>query len=601
MYLVMKNHAGQWQTHLGAILGLSTLVLFEDHLKSKLVIELKQWLKQLKLKQSGKKEELIKRILDHYLQDVTESPEVPTFQLVSACSTSSQKNQDLFRYAKAYKGQEVKVVIDGKEKKGVITSTVDKKTGKEHWGILPEGKSTLQSATGFAGQGAYDTIQLQGDTLRQKLSEEKANSVADFSSFVEKLKVLGIEGVYKKHQANIQRSKPQYRVCRISEREDINNQKPITPRLNEKIEDPIRYFTAMYDHVSRGTAKQPFISATADVHCMLWWSFYGILPVIKIDGDIFPGRIWDFSVASIREDIFPSSKGQQHQRAYAGRSSEILYDQPIPFNAYKIVKFQTKVLNHWKFGETEFPEHLSDLIPLEVLRGCTSPIKVNFGENTFVVKRGLGPMEGIQERTRIYKECEKNTVNEFLSLACYHFLGILVPDASLYQFQVSVDGEQIDATFYLMMTHWIHGKEPNYQSEAGTFQTGIWADVVLQNLDVVGPNCQNLLIEEESKVCYRIDAGGCLGFSAKGSPRNLLPVADILNLMSKPENDKATSSINCLVRFTAKIPLQQPMTALKFKEACDSWKCELSAWKEMIETVIKRLDEIHSIPNFISH
>ena len=127
---------------------------------------------------------------------------------------------------------------------------------------------------------------------------------------------------------------------------------------------------------------------------------------------------------------------------------------------------------------------------------------------------------------------------EFLALLSYRALGVEVPDAAFYQCLCHADvfGKRRTTRFCILLTRYVQDQRPScpviqlrslehlnqYPLIKAEFVKGFAAGVLLSNADVAGVEFKNRIVLQPatpgtSPTVVRVDAGGCLGYPARGN------------------------------------------------------------------------------------
>ncbi len=469
--------------------------------------------------------------------------------LVSVSVSQKAENAKLRPLFKFCAGRPVHANRGGQRVEGVIVweaAPNDPKKKKQGW-IKEDGTNKTPAVFAGTARGTYSAVFLSDSTnaldveLRTAAMHTKVGG--DGKQLMKTWGSLSPARLHSLLFANVAAPRSCYRVCRPNEAPE--NADSLRPRrempANLATHD---YFLLMWDHISDGTARQPFISCTSLLRYALWWSLFGALPLVRIDCARVKALqplmlIWDFNVDKARDQCLPNSH-MQHMGAFAKRAFEIIFDSPIPRGAFFKLPVKWLVLRQWRSPDT--PESFAmlpyrstfcpheELDELEVLAGSTYPIRAKLKRTgqVVVLKRGTGHTEEDKDSYghSKFQAASRHCINEFFANCMYRLLGAPVPDASLVEIevQIQVDGDIIKRhVAYVLFFQFLRGGPADLAQQATleTVRNHFHVDLLLRNFDMCGGVGQNLLVSEHR--AFRIDVGGSLLFSARGEHRSGKP------------------------------------------------------------------------------
>eukprot|EP00943_MAST-04B_sp_MAST-4B-sp1_P007547 g7547.t1 len=454
-----------------------------------------------------------------------------------------------------------------------------------------------------------------------------------------------------------------YRTCRDDEIEEenigsssgITTYKPLRPNVStgqpsyedyKKLE-PTLFIKDLNDHIRNGSISNRrrlhFISTSADLDVVLWWSHWGLKDLVVIESE-----------KCIEKNIQPIGVGlRQHEnltydgihRGYAAESREVTFAQEIPFGAYQKLNVTWKVEKRYLTNEQKaykyyFPneKQLQDCfnngeieIETEYFVASTNPCKINLTFNgrdwsekhrtksnrAFMMKKG--------GRKGLTHEHE---AGEFFALVCYHNMDIKVPHGAFYEIVVTTrnpfNGEETRHFTNILLTEVIDGDQCEERDASRdivkkSLLEGAAADIAIANFDVCGDDMSNLIIAKrnasdrtssENSITVRVDVGNCFRFGPGGetsqgknqatyskSPEELFE--DIKDFIHKKGNDSAdqlrVSVFKQIASATLRNQAKNIISKLNFEKNIRSWfastacKMPLPQWQTHFETLLQRI------------
>jgi hypothetical protein len=461
---------------------------------------------------------------------------------------------------------------------------------KNGW-IKPLGSDTLQSPSEFirTKSDPYTKIQIRLKDKTVVSLEAHLGSLRDKKNCdttgAKQFNSLTHHAVYDKLKAVQFVPRVAFRVCRSDE---VITQ-CISPRINCDVNNlrAYEYFSKMGDHLARSNTNQPFCSATSLLRCALWWSSFGVqrvvaiypqrlLETIKQKEDAKKVCVWNFAAETLRNSVLPEG-GFQHQRSFARRSFEVIFDGPIPMYLplsskesgmpnYEQVHCSWTIMNRWDSDNSrelvDLPQLGTPFNPRDffkdvtALAGSSFPVKVMIQSDApkfLVIKRGTG--SSVSDLDPLYGSSRfsagnRHAVNEFISNCMYKSYGVPVPCAQLLDVVVETSWStpklETHTRVFVLLFEFLSGGALNIEdkdSHVASARKHLHIDMLFDNFDVCGDKGQNLLMASSNNqagiIAYRIDVGGCLCFSATGARRDpgqknfinfLMPKKDSTNI-----------------------------------------------------------------------
>lgn len=337
-------------------------------------------------------------------------------------------------------------------------------------------------------------------------------------------------------------------------------------RLDEKPAGPHRLLTdkelaaakdehdaqRLLNHVCAGSRRKyegearTFMSASYDPLTVLWWSLFGMFPVLRIEVELPAGfeaaknnttlRLWDMQDADELFEAFNRKTGASFAKASA---EVVLLQQEEPITAWKVNNRVARVhrtvigrvVSPSKDGSAQagrdhvsmFPLDLKDLKVEKKLEPSTSDaLLVSLddgagGKVFFVMKRAAST----NDAKKVSGTSNARTALEFFSACMYLLAGVNAPACALYRVHVQLDGVAEDVVAFVLLSEFIgpaSGKPRTLQSldaisgvvqgeaeqRAEAHRMGQALDALLAHADVAGPKFSNVVLGKNDEV-YRVD------------------------------------------------------------------------------------------------
>jgi hypothetical protein len=178
--------------------------------------------------------------------------------------------------------------------------------------------------------------------------------------------------------------KPLYRSCRIGEVDEEKKTDIVAADSKTAASSLscVEYFSRMGTHIKNGNVKTPFLSLSSSLEVAAWWSFLGIAPIVRVDCKQLPAgaRLWDCSDQSNRHSLFPEHSQATPQRAYSGRSQEVIVDCAIPFKAVRVLHPTIQTVAKFELPDQKAMPETLDAKDIRVVKkfedGVTHPLLV---------------------------------------------------------------------------------------------------------------------------------------------------------------------------------------------------------------------------------
>eukprot|EP01138_Halocafeteria_seosinensis_P012272 gb/GECG01012541.1/.p1 GENE.gb/GECG01012541.1/~~gb/GECG01012541.1/.p1 ORF type:complete len:773 (+),score=80.91 gb/GECG01012541.1/:1-2319(+) len=316
------------------------------------------------------------------------------------------------------------------------------------------------------------------------------------------------------------------------------------PSTDVGISSPTEYLVRLQAHVNSGTKSSTtswFISTTKDMQTALWWSHYGLLPIVQIDLDKVGNSPW-YDISS--DDSIVRSILNQKQQRFADASSELLIDRYVPAEALSRVEIEldrptetsavippVQAMMSPRGGnskkaqlvdgrkQTYFPKSLTSKDKgwrfntlAQFSNSTTKPLLIE-DQSTgkkFICKRGGHQKGG-------YSTIHSHAKDELLASAVYRAFSVPCPACMCYKVMCQVSGQKFP--IWMLLREYIPSEDIQLFQEGDKYlkddaREGLFVDLLVNNTDATGASFQNLWVVNQRVV--RSDLGACMGRNPNG-------------------------------------------------------------------------------------
>lgn len=283
----------------------------------------------------------------------------------------------------------------------------------------------------------------------------------------------------------------------------------------EFADTPEAYIRELITHVQVGSRSvRPFFSSSLSTSVIQHYSCGFLRPIISIDTvKVAPRSLY---VGGRPGNVLFSSNGTPIN--FARSSDEVIVDRYLDPDEYLPVlptfrqrKIFSSPQNYRPPPLQELYDHNSPTGIFDLNKTCGVVMLTHRNGKKYVVKIGRGDVPDLHIQ------------NEFLAYVCYYALNINVPDCALISYDVTLHcgSTEIHSTNVWYLVHdFVEGGQlqldDNHQLQ--NFSKEIFADIILRNFDVLGPNLTNIIVVGQKM--FRIDANGALLYSPDGKSRS---------------------------------------------------------------------------------
>ncbi len=421
-----------------------------------------------------------------------------------------------------------------------------------------------------------------------------------------RLEGKSIENVYREHVERMGEKKSgfSFRACRHDEFKNEG----LRPEIDREFDldntegECFNMFRDMNTHIGSPRKKgKSFISSSLDITGPIWYSAYGLFPIVRIAFSPEDGvRAWDFSDGELSDQVLCKVK-----KDYAHGAQHVIFHEPIPAHMVKQVQCTREVLGGGpvdSFG-MEFPSHLNPTLDtLEKLEGSTQPVKVYIEGIPYVMKHG-----GRQEIKQSNDKSDFQMSAEYFANLAYHKAGIAVPSSAVYSVKITIGGVTFNT--HILLNEYIEGEAINAeiaQSKATEIGEGFLYDCLLENYDVVGPKYSNIVLQVQGgKKVVRIDNGAVFEFGPKGNIRSMYNsikhiYTEMISGNGKPAHfcrSKCYGNVNSRVITKARSNLEKWVADIEATK-CSSDQTSITdipQWAKYVKILRARIEEVVSM------